>query len=83
MSSSTEYAYARLEAIVYEQNDVQARMDALCREDAVRRGELTATLASLAREYDQLYLALDAYADLESNLDPLGLGALIATMPGT
>ena len=82
MSSSTEYAYARLEAIVQEQEAARVRLAALGRADAAQRSELIATMASLAREYEQLYLALDAYAEVESHLDPLVLVASMAAMPG-
>ncbi len=77
MSSSTEYAYARLEAIVHEQEAARARLETLACDDSAQRAHVLATIASLDREYEQLYLALDAYADVESRL-----GALIAAMPG-
>jgi hypothetical protein len=72
MSSSTEYTYARLEAIVHEQEAARARLRALERDDAALRSEVIATLTSLAHEYEQLYVVLDAYAEVESHLDPLG-----------
>jgi hypothetical protein len=62
----TDEAFARLEVIVREQEAARERLEALERECSVRREHERATIAALAAEYDELYLALDAYADAES-----------------
>jgi hypothetical protein len=80
----TDQAFARLETIVREQEAARARLDAIEREWSSQRSEAMAKIATLASEYDELYVALDAYADIESQaLDdsppyppPWGIAAL-------